>query len=260
MNNNMRISLIITLVFMMFLIIINGCQKKAVNLNTLTPEEQLAHAKRIFEKKDYLKAKTQLTIIVLNNPGSQIIEEAQFYLGETYFYLKEYFQAIAEYEKLIRSLPSSVFVDDARYKIGMCYYKLAPGYSLDQEYRYKALTQFQLFLEEYPTSDLRSEVERRLSECREVLAKKEFKTGELYRRMGYYRAAIISFDIVLENYYETKYTPNALFLKGECYKKLEEWKESEQVYQAFLIRYPKNSLSIKVKDRLKEVRKKLTEG
>jgi len=237
-----------------------GCQKEVINQNSMSPEEQLDRAKRIFQKKDYYKAKTQLTIVVLNNPGHLIIEEAQFYLAETHYYLKEYFEAIAEYEKLIRSLPSSPFVDNARFKVGMCYFKLAPGYALDQEYRYKAVSQFQLFLEEFPDSELRPDVEKNLNECRTILAKKEYKTGELYRKMGYFQAAIISFDGILENFYETKYAPDALFWKGECYKKMGDLEKSEETFQNFLMRFPENTLAVRVREKLKEVREELKEG
>ena len=108
------------------------CGKQVVNMKELTPEAQFEAAKRLFDKKDYYKAKMQLTVVVLNNPGHSIIEQAQFYLAESHFYLKEYIQAIAEYEKLIRSMPQSPYVDDARYKVGLSYFELSPGYALDQ--------------------------------------------------------------------------------------------------------------------------------
>lgn len=233
-----------------------GCHRENVNLREMTPEEQFAYAKRIFDKKDYYKSKTQFTIVVLNNPGGRVIEKAQFYLAESCYYLKEYVLAVAEYEKLIRSLPQSPYVDDARYKIGMCYYKLAPGYALDQEYTYKAISQFQQFLEEYLDSDLKPEVEKRLEECRNKLGKKIFKTGELYRKMGYYRSAIISFDKILADYYDTKFIDDALFWKGECHRKLEEWEDSEKAFHDLLTKYVQSSWVDKAEEKLKEVRKK----
>ena len=211
--------IIVSVILILFVILLGlfGCVGKKVNLSAMTPEEQFEYAKKFFDKKDHYNAKMQFTIVVLNNPGHRIIGKAQFYLAESYYYLKEYILAVGEYEKLIRSLATSEYVDDANYKIGMCYYKLAPNYGLDQEYTMKAILQFQLFLEEFPDSELKFEVENKLSECRNKLAKKEYKTGELYRKMGYPRAAIISFNVVLEKYYDTPYIDDALFWKGELH-------------------------------------------
>ena len=235
-----------------------GCHGKRVNLRELTPEEQFAYAKQIFDKKDYHEAKTQFTIIVLNNPGGRIIDKAQFYLAETYYNLKEHILAVAEYEKLIRSLPQSPYVDDASYKVGMCYYRLAPGYGLDQEYTHKAISRFQQFLEDYPDSELKTEAEARLAECRNKLARKEFKTGELYRKMGYYRSAIISFDAVIENYYDTEFADDALYWKGECHRRVGEWEASEEAFQNLLAKYAQSPWIVKAEDKLRAVRETLT--
>ena len=233
-----------------------GCHKTTVNMREMSPEDQYNHAKAIFDKRDFYKAKMQLLVAVLNNPGHRIIEQAQFYLAESYFHLKEYDSAIEEYEKLIRSLPQSPFVDDARYQVGMCYYKMSPGYALDQDNTWKAISQFQYFLEEFPDSDLRPEVEKRMGECRTKLAKKVYKTGELYRKMGYFRAAVLSFNTVLESYYDTEWADDAMYWKGVCHMKMREWENGETVLTEFLQKYPDKPLFRKVEQLLRDIQKK----
>lgn len=247
---------IIPIMIIVGVIVLIGCRKEQVNLREMTPEEQFDYAKSIFDKKDYYKAKMQFTIIVLNNPGHAVIEKAQYYLGESYYYEKEYLLAVEEYEKLIRSLPQSPYVDQARYKVGMCYYKLAPGYALDQEYNYKAIAQFQQFLEEYPQSEFRPQVEKQLAECIERLAEKEFKTGDLYRKMSYFRAAIISFDAVLERHFDTKFADDALYYKGECHKKMGEWDDAEKAYQDLVSKHPESEWVKKAGEKITEVKEK----
>jgi outer membrane protein assembly factor BamD len=227
----------------------------SLNSKSSTPMDQLEYAKSVFNKKNYFKAKNLFTVLVLNNPAGQTFEAAQFYLAESEYGLKEYIEAISEYEKLIKSMPQSSYVDDAQYKIGMCYYKLAPGYALDQEYTNKALTQFQQFLEDLPNSELRPEAEKRLAECRDKLAKKEFKTGELYTKMGYYKAAIISFDAVLEEYYDTSYAVDALYLKGVSHQKLGELDQAELAFRSLLVKYPNSFHKSEAEERLKKLRK-----
>lgn len=250
-----RISGVITVSILSLMLIVGSCQKSVVNLREMVPEEQFETAKSVFDKKDYTKARGQFLLIVMNNPGSMIIEKAQFYLAESYFMLKEYVLAIEEYEKLIRSLPQSPYVDDAQFKIGLCYYELAPGYALDQEYTRKAITQFQMFLEDYPESELRPDVEAKLDDCRIRLAKKEYKSGELYRKMNYFQSALIYFDEVLEKYYDTDFADDALFWKGECHRRLKQWDEAESVFRDLIDKYGQSDYREKAQQRLEEVLK-----
>ena len=230
-----------------------SCSKQKINLRSMSPEDQFEYAKKYFDDEDYLKAKTQFTIVLLNNTGNRITEKAQFYLAETYFKLKEYVLAIAEYQKLIRSMPQSDYVDDAYYKIGLCYYELAPGYALDQEYTQKAIAQFEQFLDDYPTSDLAPEVQEKLDISRKKLAKKEFKAGELYRKMGYYKAAVISFDAVLKDYDQLGFSDSALYWKGECYRKMKDFNEARTAFLELVKSYPDSDWAAKGRQKLKRI-------
>lgn len=220
----------------------------------LTAEERFEVAKRLFDKGKYLDAKTQFKIITLNNPGSSIVDEAQYYLAETHFKLKEYLLAASEYERVLRMYPQSPLVDDAQYKIGLCYFKLSPGYALDQDYTLKAIGEFQRFLEDHPNSDLVPQVEKYLFECRSKLAQKDYKAGELYRKMGDCRAAVVYFDSVLNNYYDTKFAEKAHYWKAECLRRLGDYEAAQKEFEDFLSRYPKSGLASTVRSRLQELR------
>jgi len=239
--------------FFMVSFVMVGCRKESVNLREMTPEQQFEYAKRLFDKKDYYKARMQLTIIVLNNPGHQIIENAQYYLAESHYFQKEYLLAVEEYEKLIRSLPRSEFIDDSRFRVAMCYFKLSPKYSLDQEYTLKAISFFQQFLEDYPDSEFRAEADIHHKECVLKLAKKEYKSGELYRKMGALRAAVISFDAVLEKHHDTEFADDALYWKGECHRKMREWDEAKAAFKDLVQRFVQSPYVGKAEGRLKMV-------
>ena len=206
--------------------------------SNMAMDERFEVAMKLLEKGDYLGAKTQFTILVLNYPGTQIADKAQFYLAESHFGLKEYIIAASEYEKLGRNYPQSDLVDDAQYKIGLSYYKLSPGYALDQNYTIQAVKEFQTFLEEFPTSDIRPKVEELLTTSRNKLAKKEFKAANLYRKMGHYNAAIIYFNEFLKVYYDTDFAEEALFRKGESLNKVENWEEAQKTFEEFVKKYP----------------------
>lgn len=206
----------------------------------MTPEERFAAAKELLDQGDYIPAKTQFQILILNHPGTDIADDSQYFLAEAHFGLKEYILAAAEYQKLIRNYPHSELVDDAQYKVGMSYYELSPGYALDQKYTMMAIVEFQRFLEDFPGSTLRQEVFEKLTEARNKLAKKDLKNGNLYRRQGFYQAAIIYFDELLANYYDTEHAEEALFRKGQCLYKMKDWAESQKILEDFVQKYPKS--------------------
>jgi outer membrane protein assembly factor BamD len=137
---------------------------------------------------------------------------------------------------------------------------MSPGYALDQEYTLKAISQFQRFLEDYPDSDLRSEVEERLGECRRKLAMKEYKTGELYRKMGHPKAAILSYDNVLERYYDSEFADDAYYWKGQCHRKLGELAEADASFTDLIVKYPVSRWASIAQQVLEDVRKKQSQS
>jgi len=207
---------------------------------------QFREALRKFNDEDYLKARDDFKIIVLSSRLASVVDSARFYYADCFFHTKEYVMAIGEFERLIKFYPRSDLVDNAQYKVGLSYYKLSPQYSLDQEYTLKAIDAYQAFLEDYPTSELKPEVEKMLLVCRTKLSKKAFKVGELYRKMGELEPAVISFQQVIDTFYDTEYAPLATFWKGDCLRKLGRDAEAREEFKQFLNKYPRHDLASKV--------------
>lgn len=217
-------------------IILTACGGNKLRAN-MTTEERLAQAIKMFEKKDYFDARTQFRIVTLNAPGSSIVDQAQFYLAECHFHMDEFIIAGEEYKKLIRLYPQSQYLDDAQFKIGLSYYKLSPKSDLDQKYTWSAIEEFQSFMEDYPTSDLRPQVESYLEQVRNKLAKKDYDTADLYRKLAYYESALVYFDEVLARFYDTKYAEPALFYKAEILFKLAKHNEARDAIHLLMDKY-----------------------
>ena len=182
-----------------------------------TASQYFKYAMEIFNDEDYFKAANEFTVIVLRYPGSSVADSAQFFLGECHYNMDEYIIAAAEYEKLINYMSNSPLVPMAQYKMAESYYELSPRPSLDQEYTEKAIREYQAFIEENPSHELREDAERKMLEMRSKLAEKTWKSGEIYRKMRKFRAAIIYFDMVLDKYYDTEWADKAMFGKIETY-------------------------------------------
>ena len=218
-----------------------------------SPRESLRQAMELYNNEKYLEAQDEFSVITLNYPGSVVVDSAEFYLGETHFQLKEYILASASYQRVVTQYPRSLLVPQAQFRIGECYYHLSPIYALDQEYTRKAIEELQRFLEDYPDDDMRSKAEEYLFSCRQKLAKKEYTSGILYVRIAAYTSAIIYLDEILNNYYDTKYAPLALFYKGEALQKDKRVSEALEVFRLFLTKHPDHYYRERVEERLKSL-------
>ncbi|KAA3659821.1 MAG: outer membrane protein assembly factor BamD [Calditrichaeota bacterium] len=233
--------------FMLILLTFSACGGSK-DFKKMTVRQRLDYARKLFDDKKYFDAKNQFQILILNNPGSRIIDEAQFYYAESFFELKEYLTAAAEYERLMNRYPNSEYLDNASYKLGFSYFNLSPKPQLDQKYTYQAIDQFQQFMDEFPNSELVNDVTKKLQECRSKLARKEFDTGVLYRKSSHFSAAIISFDDVLKRFYDTKFAEPSLYWKAYSHYELGEPQKARDAVNILLKKYPDTDLKDKAKE------------
>ncbi len=221
---------------------------------TAGEDARMEAAMKLFNKGKYFDAKAQFRIITLSHSGSLMADKAQYYLAECHFKMKEYLLAASEYERLIKVYPNSEYLDDAKFKLGLSYYKLSPHYGLDQDYTKQAVMHFQEFLEDYPNSDLRKEVEQYLLQARSKFAQKVYSSGEIYRKMRYYESAVIYYEKVVEEYYDTPFAPKALFWTAECRRAMRRYEEAIDLFDAFLKKYPNHEWQARARIKLRQAR------
>ncbi len=185
--------------------------------------------KQAFEKKKWIKALDKFELVILNRPGSDIADDAQYYMGECHFNKKDYLLAISEYETLTRRYAYSPLVEKAEYKIALSYVKLSPKYQLEQEYTHRALRYLQDFIDTYPGSEYIDAAEKHIEALRTKLGRKLYESGHLYKKMRRWRAAIIYFDEMLTSYYDTKWALDAKLGKAYCLIQLREFDKYQEL-------------------------------
>jgi outer membrane protein assembly factor BamD len=229
------------LVFGVACVVLSGCGSSEVT-TVMTVEDRFAHAKKLFDDHDYLEAINEFTVITLQNQGSAVAPDAQFYLGECRYTRGEYLLAAFEYSVVKRNYPASARVADASYKTAMCYYNLSPKSALDQQYTKKAIDEFQSFIEYNPGSPNAADADAKIRELTNRLAKKQYETAKLYTKMQYYRSAIVYFDDVIEKYHDTEFAPLAYLDKVELMISRNKYREASAEAGKFLDRYPNSVL------------------
>ena len=217
-----------------------GCSSSVDTIN-LPAEERLAYAVKIYEDEDYEEAVNEFQAIVLQYPGNAVVDDAQYYLGQTRFRRDEYILAAYEFSKLVKNMPASGFVPDAQFMLAECYYELSPNYSLDQKYTRKAVEEYQAFIDFFPSNERVTEAERKITELNEKLAYKELTIAGIYEKLEYYTAALNYYNDVVEVYHDTKYAPMAMYNKIKLLIQRDQDSEALTEISKFLQRYPEDS-------------------
>lgn len=244
----MKKSLLIITISLIFA----GCSA-SVDTANMTSTERLQYAISLFNEETYDLAIAEFESILLQFPGSEVIDDAQYYLANSRFKRKEYIMAAFEYSRLIKSMPASEFVIEAQYQLAETYYQLSPDYTLDQRYTKKSIEEFQAFIDFFPTDARVPEAETKISELNNKLAQKEFTSAVIYEKLEYYTAAIKYYTNVTEIYHDTDFAPKASFNKIKLFLKREKFSDASKELNLYLSKYPQDSAysdALKIKDEL----------
>ena len=197
-----------------------------------------------YEDEEFLKAQNLFELIINNLRGKVEAEKVYFYYSYTHFYLNRFVLASYYFKNFTTTFPNSTYREEAEFMIGYSNYNLSPSYRLDQTYSAKAIEQFQLFVNTYPTSERVAECNKLIDIMRRKMEKKAFAEGELYYDLRQYQAATSSFKNLLKDYPEP---PDAervrfLILKGNYLlaqnsvfiKQTERYNDTLEYYKKFI--------------------------
>jgi outer membrane protein assembly factor BamD len=200
-----------------------------------------------FEEENYVKASQQFSIIVDRASHTDLGDDALFFLAESYFLNKDYDLALVEFEKLVSRMGFSPYIEKSRWRICETLMLLSPNFYHDQESSKKAITQIQEFLDDFPNSEYSKDADKLINELRTRLAEKNMETGKLYVKLKAYDSAIVSYKIVVNEFYDTKFLNDA---NMEIIRCLALQKKSDEAKQ-FLTDLEVNEKSV-VTDSFKE--------
>ena len=190
------------------MVLITCCAKKDVHLEEdLSP--RFKKAMRYFDKGKYSRAKDEFDYIIMANPGSKIANESQYYMAESMFQLNEYAEASIAFDRYVRFSPDYTKIEQSRYRICECAINLSNSYQREQSQTNRALEQLQMFIEDFPTSDLEEDAEDAMLALRLKLAQKDYEVGRIYLKLEEYESALIYFRSVLNHYYDTSFSDDA---------------------------------------------------
>jgi outer membrane protein assembly factor BamD len=185
-----------------------------------------------YDKGDYNKSATLFDDISSYYRGTTKFDSISFYLAMSYYKSKDWMLAGHYFSTFVQNFLYSSFTEEAEYLEAHCYYMESPVPSLDQANTRRSIESFQNFLSKRPLSKRASEAQAYITELEDKLVEKSWLSAKLYYDLGYFKSSIIALKGSLDEYPNTKYREELMWLVLDSHFRLAE-----------------NSIEIKQKDR-----------
>jgi len=207
---------IFILVTVLSLLSLGSCKGKLDKLllsNDVELKEQ--KAQEYFENCDYASASPLFKDLIQSFSTSAKVEKVYFYFAYCDYKLGDYMLAAYEFKKILEKFPRGKYAERAQFLVADSYFYSTPKYNLDQQFNGQAVEEFQIFLEKYPTSDKRDAANDKIDQLIEKREKKDFENAKLFYNTTDYKAALQSFQFVLNDFPDTKRDEEIHFLLVE---------------------------------------------
>ena len=143
-------------------------------------------AKEYYAAGQYSKCYQILEDFVMMLKGTEKAEESLFMLAMSYYNLRDYETSVLYFDRYYKTYSKGVYAEAARYYSGRASYMQSPDTRLDQSPTITAINSLQEYLEFYPYSQRKEEVNEMIYELRNRLALKEYQAAKLYYNLGTY--------------------------------------------------------------------------
>lgn len=238
-------------------LLLSGCSGYNSLLKSTDNDLKFTKAKEYYERNKYLNAATLLESVVVPFRGTGKGEEALYLLAMSHFKNGDNLTARSYFAGYFRSYPKGKYAEECKFYVGYCYYLESPEAKLDQELTKNAIDEFNSFLELFPQSARKGEVQGLLSEMRDKLAYKAYLNAKLYNKLGNYQgnnfqSAIIAAQNALKEFPGSKYEEEFEFLilksrfeEAELSveaKKAERYRDTVDEYYNFINDFPDGKL------------------
>lgn len=273
------------LLCMLFLLSSCSSSKPVSNVDsTLSSAEQsYRHAVELISKKNYDLAITSLESLMFSTRATDLEDDVLNSLSDAYFKSGQYLMSADTYRRLLQQTPNSPYARNAQFQLGRAYEKLSPYYELDQEYTVKAISEFSVYLDQYPEDEsaqlskdaelyrelmkvnplnlsYKAKYEAAMTELstgspvqyiknavpvlREKLARNRYSIARQYVKLMKYKSAEIFFGEVVTQYADTKWAEPAWSGKIDMQIERGKWFEARQSIERFKELFPEKVTSI----------------
>lgn len=234
--------------FVLLVSVLTGCSDYNKILKSKDPQERLTAALAYYEEGECYKALPLLEELIGEYRGKQQAETIYFTYAQVHYCIGDYHLANYYFKNFTKSYPTSEHAEESLFLAAMCSYRLSPNHSLDQDQTKLAISEFQVFVDRFPSSTLKDSCNAMVERLNEKLDRKEFEVAALYVKTEKYKAARIALENLLENNPGTPYREDVMLLLIESNlkyaersiddKKAERYAEAVESYFNFVAYFP----------------------
>ena len=241
------------------LLLATSCAEYNRVLKTSDYEYKYEMAKQYYAEGMYNRASTLLNDLLTTLKGTEQGEESLFLAGMCNLNSHAYDAASTIFKKYYTTYPKGKYAERARFNSGYALYMSIPDVRLDQTGTYNAVTEFQNFIDNYPTSTLRPQAQDYIFKLQDKLVEKEYLAAKLYYDLGAYinngvtgnyGACIVTAENAIKDYpYTTRREDFAILILRAKFaqarfsveeKKEERYHAAIDEYYGFVTEYPES--------------------
>jgi outer membrane protein assembly factor BamD len=214
-------------------------------------------------KKNWINAREYFRRLVDGYPRSTYREEAKLGIGDSFVgegRIESLILGANEFREFLQFFPRSQRADYAQYRLGYSQFKQMLGPQRDQTATHDAIRELQRFLDSYPDSKYRSEVQKLLRDAKDRLGEHEFKIGQLYYRMNWNPGALNRFTELLRSDPEYARADEVLFYTAETMRRMNALAEALPIYDRIVKDFPTSEYKKDAEERLAEIKRSLGSG
>ncbi|MBM3420215.1 MAG: outer membrane protein assembly factor BamD [Bacteroidetes bacterium] len=210
-----------------------------------------------YEARKFVKATELFAQILPRYRASDEAEQLNWLNARAYYELRDYIMAGTYFTTFSGTYPFSRYAEEALFMAAYCDYKMSPKPELDQDNTRKAIEGMLLFKRRYPASNRIAEADMIIREMEENLVEKSYLSARLYYDMKQYRAAVVALNNSLNEYPDTKYREEMMYLKLNSQflyaqfsfreKQMERYLEAYDDYLTYTEEYPEGTFQKEVK-------------
>lgn len=207
-------------------------------------------ALKYYHQKKYDKAMGLFEELAPIGKGGQRGEECAFLFAFCNFHEEDYESASFYFMVFGKNYPYSPRAEEAAYMVAYCAYLSSPDYNLDPTNTYRGIQELQLFIDRYPASSHVATCNTLIDKLRHKLELKDYYMAKQYYRMRQYKAAIQSFKNLINDYPETEFREECVYLiiksaydyanESVDSKKYERYKLAVDNYLTFKSKFPQS--------------------
>jgi outer membrane protein assembly factor BamD len=203
-----------------------------ITKDTLQPDKILFdRAIKNIEHGDYESARLTLNTLINTYDTSEFLAKAKLAIADSWFReggAHGLAQAEIEYKDFILFYPNLEEAAESQYKICNIHYKQMEKADRDNAQAQRAEDECRQVMVQFPNSKFVPQAQQMLRNTQEVLADKEFRTGDFYHHRGSFPAAANRLAFVAEQYPLYSGSDEALWELADSYRHMGDRFENQE--------------------------------